>query len=295
MGTHSPPPRLIRWLLIACGGFVVVGLAVAWLYDSAPFAAYHDKIASRFWGGGDTPRELERTLGLLFGITGGTIAGKWVMHGLIVGVAMRRGERWAWNATVAGLLSWFVVDSAVSLWREAAFNVLMINLVPLVVLAPLLARTRGSCTAPPTAPPPWTWWSRWLVAASAMSAVAGLAIAVGVDTLLFGPWFDGLDAALVGDAGVPESARELARFWFGPIGGATIGTFVLTGAAAWYGRGQRWVTIAIGASLMTWFVVDSACSLANDGAFNVLLINVPTVVLFTPALVAGMLAKPHEA
>ncbi len=291
-GTHrGPSPRLIAALLLACAGFVLVGLAAAWLHDGPLFAPYRDALARRFWGGGEPPAQLGGVLALLFGVTGGTVAGKWVMHAAIIAFAVRAGERWAWRASVAGLASWFVVDSAVSLWRDAAFNVWMINLVPVVALAPLLLRARGGCARPAAAPPPWRWWSRWLVAASALSVVAGLGIAVGVDTPLFAPWFHGLDQAHFAGAGVPDGARALCRFFFGPIGGATVGTFVLTGAAAWYGRGQRWVTVAIAASLLTWFVVDSACSLARGGAFNVLLVNLPTMVLFAPALLGAALAR----
>jgi hypothetical protein len=185
---------------------------------------------------------------------------------------------------------WFVIDSAVSPWRDAAFNVWMINLAPVALVAPLLLWLRPACTRPPPEAPPWTWWSRWLVAASVLGAAAGLAIALAVDTPLFAPWLAGLDRAHFDQAGVPEPARELVRFLFGPIGGATCGMFVLTGLAAWYGRGQRWVTLAIAGSLLTWFAVDSTSSVLAGGGFNVLLINLPTLALFAPALVAALLA-----
>ena len=51
----------------------------------------------------------------------------------------KRRERWSYVALWAGLLSWFVIDSAVSLFYGAVYNVTLINLVALVSIGlPLL-------------------------------------------------------------------------------------------------------------------------------------------------------------
>jgi cytochrome c oxidase assembly factor CtaG len=70
------------------------------------------------------------------------IAGSYLLQAFVAAVPFARRERWAWWATLGSLALWFVVDSSLSLAHGAAFNVLLINLMPLVVFVPPLVATR---------------------------------------------------------------------------------------------------------------------------------------------------------
>lgn len=86
----------------------------------------------------------ERLYDFIRGPLGGTMAGYYVLQTAIVAVPLRRGERWAWWAVLAGVGVWFLADSAVSLAHGAVFNVLRVNLFALVVtVVPLLLLRPG--------------------------------------------------------------------------------------------------------------------------------------------------------
>ncbi|MEL6615822.1 MAG: hypothetical protein AAFQ43_08795, partial [Bacteroidota bacterium] len=84
----------------------------------------------------------------VMGPLGGTIAGSYALQAFIAAVPFARRERWAWWATLVGMLVWFVTDSTLSISHGAAFNVLQINLMPLLVFGPPLAATRRAFFEP---------------------------------------------------------------------------------------------------------------------------------------------------
>jgi hypothetical protein len=129
-----------RWLFVASIAFAVFGVVAA-VWPFAPlFALRNIAIAETFFGGrwnGGSAAYHAFSAGPL----GGTIAGFYVLQAFIAAVPFRRRERWAWHAIVWATVLWFLVDSGVSLWHGAAFNVYMINVVPVAIFGVPLAAT----------------------------------------------------------------------------------------------------------------------------------------------------------
>lgn len=274
--TRSPIARALAATTIA---FVALGVALPVAIDAPPFAPYRDALDDAIGSGADP-----RTRTLLFGITGGSIAGKWVAHLALVSPLVR-GERWARRASVAGLASWLVLDSTISLAHGAWWNVVYVNVVPVLTFGALLALTRSADagSAPPAITPGSPAW--WVMAVAALGATSGLVIALGGTSMLFAPWRAGLGEAHYGGA-LPPAASHLAATLFGPIGGATFAQFLLLGSLARerVARGDVRALDWTIASLLAWLVPDCAWSLASGGLFNVLLVNVPFAALTLPPL-----------
>ena len=57
--------------------------------------------------------------------------------------AYKKKERWAYKALWYGLLSWFVIDSGISIYYKAIYNVVLINLVALILIGLPLVMTRN--------------------------------------------------------------------------------------------------------------------------------------------------------
>jgi hypothetical protein len=68
----------------------------------------------------------------LLGPLGGTILGSYVLCAFVVAGPFKRREPWAWWAVTLSLLSWFFLDSSVSMAHGAWFNVYLINCVTLI-------------------------------------------------------------------------------------------------------------------------------------------------------------------
>jgi hypothetical protein len=128
-----------RWLLAASAFFAVFGLIVALAPDSFIFDFYNRQLTARFWGSTEVPENVREVRLFLFGPLGGTIAGKYVLLFYAVRFGFKRRERWAWWAILISHLAWFVIDSSVSFYHRAYFNILLINITPVIVYGiPLL-------------------------------------------------------------------------------------------------------------------------------------------------------------
>ncbi|WP_420456927.1 hypothetical protein [Rubrivirga sp.] len=111
------------------------------LFPDAPFLAlWNGAVAETFYGGAE-PSDAAAFRAFVLGPLGATIAGSYALQAFIAAVPFARREPWAWWATLVGLVVWFVTDSALSIAHGAAFNVWMINLVPVAVFAPPLVAT----------------------------------------------------------------------------------------------------------------------------------------------------------
>ena len=281
--------RAVRAIECVCLGFAIFGMLLPLAYATPPFALYRAALVA---GISDARLAVgSPTVTLCLGMTGGAIAGKWVAHYAVARLGLRRRERWARTATLAGLFGWFGLDSGVSLAAGAWPNVLLVNPLPPLLLLPLLARVWRGCdrTSARGATPV-------LVSGAMLAGVAsGLAIALGGDGPLFAPWRSALAAAHFGETSVPNAARALVRWFLGPIGGTTFGHFLLL---VWLVRyagtvGRRAAYGWALASILIWFVIDSGWSLAAGAAFNVALVNAPAL-LATGLPLAWMLAAARH-
>lgn len=130
---------LCNWLLFSMLFFALFGLIVACFGDSSLFDFYNQQLIARFWHTTQLPDNVKEFKAFLFGPLGGTIAGKYVVMAYIVYYPFRQKEKWAWNALLVGQVVWFVVDSSVSFYYQAYFNILVINIMPMIIIGiPLL-------------------------------------------------------------------------------------------------------------------------------------------------------------
>ncbi|MBX3274264.1 MAG: hypothetical protein KF729_28615 [Sandaracinaceae bacterium] len=287
----APARGSVRYLLVACAWFALLGLVVAVAGTSALFEPYTAAMAQRFFGAPSLPADVVPFTAFLFGPIGGSIAGKWVAAGAVVWGGLAQRERWAWHASVAGLASWFVIDSGMSIVHGAYFNVLMINLVPLALFgAPLFFARRpveGSGRPPPT-PAHRAAFHHWLMGASVAFALLGAVLTVAPGTFVLALWESMAATHFFGLDSLPPPVRPLEAFLFAPLGGTITGQFVLIAYLAAFPvrRGERWGLAAIAISLATWFVIDSSVCAFHGAWFNVLTVNVMTIAVMAPPLAA---------
>jgi hypothetical protein len=273
---------LARWIELCSWGFAALGLLLPFLFDTPLFSPYRDTLVRWAWGGATIPPDDVDLAGLMLGITGGSIAGKWIVHALVARGPLAEGRAWARDLTLRGLAVWFFADSIASIAVGAAFNVWMINLVPAALVgAPLvLAWSRfedgGENPAPLHGVACVCFW------ASLFGASTGLGIAFGGTTPLFAQWFSGLEAAHYGGAALAESPRRFALAFFGPIGGCTLAQFAMLAMLVRREPARLRTALAGAGSILAWFVVDSSYGAAHRGWFNIAMVNLPAIAMTLP-------------
>jgi hypothetical protein len=272
--------HLLRRILAGvCLFYAAVGAALPYLGGTGWLGPWDEAVAQLCWGTSVVPSDMQQTQTLLYGILGGSSVGKWLAAWWLAVEPLARREAWGWRASVGGLLAWFLVDSGVSLFMGAWFNVLMINIFPLMLVGLLLAAIQSGATKEL---PARGWRPMFWVMAG--FAVFGIFSAVGVRSPVFAIWNAGLEASLHGGKALSQGAILMERFAFGPIGGTIGAHFVMLAWGYRYVPDQRWLARASLTSVLAWFLLDSFMSLMQGGVFNVLLINVPAMVTVLAAL-----------
>lgn len=94
--------------------------------------------------------EGENLMRFFFGLIGGIMAGWSLTLAAIAHFAFRHGERWAWITTALSIVTWFLVDSAVSAATGVYANVVG-NVVFLVLFEIPLVATYGRMMRPGSA------------------------------------------------------------------------------------------------------------------------------------------------
>lgn len=135
-----------KWLTYANVLTIGVGLLVAFWGNSIFLDIHNQFTLETFFGGNAITEEVLLFKNWLFGIIGGTIVGFHVLMIMISENAFKKKERWAYQALWYGLLSWFVIDSGISIYYRAIYNVVLINLVALILIGFPLVMTRKEFT-----------------------------------------------------------------------------------------------------------------------------------------------------
>lgn len=131
-----------KWLTWANVMALFVGLIVAFAGNTFLFDLYHGYSEDVFFGGAPFPEDALRLQSWLFGVVGGSIVGFQLLMILISEIPFKRKERWAYWAMWAGLLSWFVIDSSITVYYGAIHNLVIINLPALLLIGLPLVMTR---------------------------------------------------------------------------------------------------------------------------------------------------------
>jgi len=129
-----------KWLTLANVFALLVGLWVAFAGNTFPLSIHNAFTEEVFLDGESFSPQVLALKNWLFGIIGGTIVGFHLLMIFISEHAFKKKEKWAYQAMWLGLLSWFCIDSGISIFSHAGYNVWLINAPALIMIGtPLLA------------------------------------------------------------------------------------------------------------------------------------------------------------
>ncbi|MGA9141848.1 MAG: hypothetical protein WBZ29_16600 [Methanocella sp.] len=130
-----------NWLLAVCAVVIIFGLVIALLSWSPLFGIFNGLVNGVFWNGSAPDGNTGEFVLWTYGMLGATMAGWGVTLAFIVFYPFTKKERWAWNAIVLSLLLWFAVDTLMSAYTRAYFNV-AINIILIIAAGIPLIMTR---------------------------------------------------------------------------------------------------------------------------------------------------------
>ena len=136
-----------KWLTWANILTLLIGLLVAFAGNSIFFELHNSYSQELFFPQTGWPENTLPFKNWLFGIIGGTIVGFHFLMIMISENAFKKKEKWAYYTLWIGLLSWFIIDSSISLYYGAIHNLVLINLVALFLIGLPLIMTRRAFIA----------------------------------------------------------------------------------------------------------------------------------------------------
>lgn len=131
-----------KWLTYANIMTIIVGVLVAFAGNSFIFDIHNEYTKEVFFNGDEFHPDVLRLKNWLFGIIGGTIVGFHLLMVMISENAFKNREPWAYKAMWLGMLTWFCIDSGISMYYGAIHNVIIINLVALFLIGLPLVMTK---------------------------------------------------------------------------------------------------------------------------------------------------------
>jgi hypothetical protein len=134
-----------RWLLIVSIVIGAFGVLMALSSGTPLFDLFNRQIDPAFWSA--SPMDEGTTLfqQWVYGVLGATIAGWGISLAFIALYPFRKKEKWAWTCTATGILAWFVLDTALSVFYHVYFNVAF-NMALMILAMPPLIATRKDFT-----------------------------------------------------------------------------------------------------------------------------------------------------
>jgi hypothetical protein len=134
----------------------------------------------------------------------------------------------------------------------------------------------------------FAFWIRWLIVASAGVVVFGLMLAFFPNMPLLGPINDQLETVFALDP--PSPGFHPFQHWIYGAWGATIaGWGLLVSFTVWLPlrKKERWAWYGLAASLLFWYLLDTAISLSYGVTDNAILNTVVLIFLGLPLFMIG--------
>lgn len=123
-----------KWLLTVSFLIIIFGLSLILFNQTDLFKLlFNSHVNEVFWGKIPVPDETIAFQKWIYGTLGAVIVGWGVFMTFLSTHTFRHKERWAWNCFAYGLVSWFIADTAVSLYFHVTINIIT-NLVLFVLL-----------------------------------------------------------------------------------------------------------------------------------------------------------------
>jgi hypothetical protein len=126
------------WLKITMFIIIAAGILLIILGNTSNTDFLSEQINSVFFSGRIPEESALLMKGWLIGLMGAVMAGWGSTMLYIAYIPFRKGEKWAWRSIFYPVLIWYILDSSVSLYYEATFNVIINTVMFLQIVAPLL-------------------------------------------------------------------------------------------------------------------------------------------------------------
>jgi len=123
-----------KWLLVSGIIVSIFGISMVLNINSEKFNSLIDPA---FWGN-ETPNiQVRNFQQWVYGVLGATMAGWGILIAFIAAIPFKKKEKWSRNCIIAGILSWYILDTFISLKANVEFNAIGNTVLVIIILMPI--------------------------------------------------------------------------------------------------------------------------------------------------------------
>ncbi len=123
-----------KWLLVSGIIVSVFGLSMVLNINSERFNSLIDPV---FWGN-ETPNiQVRNFQQWVYGVLGATMVGWGILIAFIAAIPFKKKEKWSRNCILIGILSWYILDTFISLKANVEFNAIGNTILAIIILMPI--------------------------------------------------------------------------------------------------------------------------------------------------------------
>jgi ABC-type multidrug transport system permease subunit len=126
------------WLKITMLIVIIAGILLAVMANIIQWRYLDEQINRVFFGNEYQSEPVEMLKRWLIGISGAVMAGWGCSMLYVVHHPFRRKEQWAWRCIFYPVIIWYIIDTSVSTYFGADFNVIINSILLLQIIAPLM-------------------------------------------------------------------------------------------------------------------------------------------------------------
>lgn len=130
------------WLLVACVSMIVLGLLMVLFNQHPLFVSINEPIHKVFWPNIEITDDVSNFQRWVYGTWGAAITAMGIFAIFVTQRGFSRKEKWARNCLVTGILAWYALDTAVSLFSGVVDNAIFNTICLVGFSLPLLCTWR---------------------------------------------------------------------------------------------------------------------------------------------------------
>ncbi|MEM6964346.1 MAG: hypothetical protein AAF573_06245 [Bacteroidota bacterium] len=127
----------VKYLKAVSIFFALMGVMWAVLGSFDPFGWYDTAFARSFWNSDQLPADAKKATQFILGPFGATSAGYFILQYFIAANAYAKKELWGFYAIICAFLFWLFLDTTMSIYHRAYFNIYFANIPSLIAMTPI--------------------------------------------------------------------------------------------------------------------------------------------------------------
>lgn len=124
-----------KWLLISGILVSVFGVMMVLNITAEGFDAKFDPV---FWSKETPDIQVRNYQQWIMGVLGSVMVSWGIFIGFIAAIPFKRKEKWSRNCLLIGILSWYILDTFISLTANVEFNALLNTVFAVILIMPIV-------------------------------------------------------------------------------------------------------------------------------------------------------------